>query len=486
MSESASAASKYEVVIGLEVHAQLLTDSKAYNTDPTSYGEAPNENVGLITLALPGTLPKSNAKVLDFAIRMGLACGSEITRYNFYDRKNYFYPDLPKGYQITQDKTPICRGGSVEITLKDGTVKHIAITRIHMEEDAGKSLHLPGAPETLVDLNRAGTPLIEIVSEPEMRSSQEAYAYLVEVHRLVRYLDICDGNMEEGSFRCDANVSVRLWGQAEFGKKVEVKNMNSFRNVARAIEHETDRQIALIEAGEEIVSETRQFDGGTGETHSLRSKESLNDYRYFPEPDLQPIIVDEKRLADVRAELPALPKALFTHFTGELGLSPYDANVLIEERETADYFLAVVKLTKNYKAAANWITGPMKALQNSTARTLRDLSLSPEHLAELISLIDTGKLSFSVAGQRLLPVLADTGEAPLTAAVRLNLIMDQDSAGLEPIIAEVLGRYPDKVIEYKSGKKGLLGLFVGEVMKATKGKANPKEANRLVTEALEK
>lgn len=480
-----SASDKYELVIGLEVHAQLLTESKAYNTDPASFGDDPNENVGLITLALPGTLPKANTKVVDYAIRMGLACNSAITEYNFYDRKNYFYPDLPKGYQITQDKTPICRGGYVDIELKDGTKKRVGLTRIHMEEDAGKSLHLPGAPESLIDLNRAGTPLIEIVSEPDMRSSQEAYAYLVEVHRLVRYLGICDGNMEEGSFRCDANISVRPWGQKEFGKKVEVKNMNSFRNVARAIEKEAERQIELAEAGIEIVSETRMFDGGTGETYSLRTKESLNDYRYFPEPDLQPIIVDEVRLNRVKGDMPALPKELFQKFTTEYGLSAYDANVLIEERETAEYYQTVTALTKNYKAASNWITGPIKALQNSSAKSLADLALSAEHLAELISLIDAGKLSFSVASQRLLPILIETGEAPLPAAVRLNLIMDQDAAGLEPIIKEILERYPDKVAEYKGGKKGLLGLFVGEVMKATKGKANPKDANRLVTEALE-
>ncbi len=480
-----AATEKYEIVVGLEVHAQLLTASKAYNTDPTSFGEDPNAYVGLVTLALPGTLPKANTKVVDYALRMGLAIGSTITRYNFYDRKNYFYPDLPKGYQITQDKTPICRGGFIDIALKDGTEKRIGVTRIHMEEDAGKSLHLPGAPETLIDLNRAGTPLIEIVSEPDMRSAEEAYAYLVEVHRLVRYLGICDGNMEEGSLRCDANISVRPRGQAAFGKKVEVKNMNSFRNVARAIERETARQIELLEAGQEIVSETRMFDGGTGDTYSLRSKESLNDYRYFPEPDLQPVIVDDARLERVRAELPALPKELFALFTTEHGLSAYDAGVLIEERETAEYYLAVTKLTPQYKAAANWITGPLKALQNSTARSLHELGLSAEHLAELIGLIEGGKVSFSVASQRLLPVLVETGEPPMQAAVRLNLIMDQDSAGLAPIIAEIMGRYPDKVAEYKAGKKGLLGLFVGEVMKATKGKANPKEANRLVTEALE-
>jgi aspartyl-tRNA(Asn)/glutamyl-tRNA(Gln) amidotransferase subunit B len=319
-----------------------------------------------------------------------------------------------------------------------------------------------------------------------MRSSQEASAYLIEVHRLLRYLNICDGNMEEGSFRCDANVSVRLFGAPEFGKKVEVKNMNSFRNVARAIDKEAERQIALIEAGQEVDSETRMFDGGTGETYSLRSKETLNDYRYFPEADLQPVVITDAHLACIRAELPALPKELFLQFTTEFGLSPYDANVLIEERETADYFLIVCKLTKNYKAASNWITGPMKALQNSAAKSLKELSLSPEHLAELISLIDIGKLSFSVASQRLLPVLVETGAAPLQAAVEHNLIMDQDAAGLEPIILEILERYPDKVQEYKAGKKGLLGLFVGEVMKATKGKANPKDANRLVTEALEK
>ena len=480
-----SATSKYETVIGLEVHAQLLTESKAYNTDPNTYGADPNTAVGVVTLALPGVLPKANKTVVDYAIRMGLALGCSITRYNYYDRKNYFYPDLPKGYQITQDKTPICRGGHVDAVLKDGTVKRVAITRIHMEEDAGKSLHMPGAPDSLIDLNRAGVPLIEIVSEPDMRSSAEAYAYLTEIHRLVRYLGICDGNMEEGSLRCDANVSVRLYGAPEYGKKVEVKNMNSFRNVARAIEHEVERQIALIESGEEVVSETRMFDAATGGTTSLRSKESLNDYRYFPEPDLQPVVVDDAWLARIQLDMPALPQALHRRFTGEWGLSDYDATLLVEDRETADYYQAVVAAGAPYKAAANWVQGPVKAHLNATATSLAELPLTPAQLAELIGLVESGKVSFSAASQKLFPaLLLERGASPAALAERLGLAMAAPDDALLTTITDVLARHPDKVAEYRAGKKGLLGMFMGEVMKATGGRANPKETSKLVEQAL--
>jgi aspartyl-tRNA(Asn)/glutamyl-tRNA(Gln) amidotransferase subunit B len=301
---SAEITSKYELVVGLEVHAQLLTKSKIFATDTTEFGKMPNTQISVITLGHPGTLPKVNSRVVEYAMKMGLACGCEITRHNVFARKNYFYPDLPKGFQTTQDKNPICVGGFVPITLPDGTEKSIALTRIHMEEDAGKSIHLAEEPDTLVDFNRAGVPLIEIVSEPDIRSSEEAYAYLVEIKKLVRYLEICDGNMEEGSMRCDANVSVRLRGAKEYGKKVEVKNMNSFRNVARAIEHEFERQVELVEAGKEIVSETRTFDANTGTTASMRTKEDLNDYRYFPEPDLSPVVISEEWLESVKASMP--------------------------------------------------------------------------------------------------------------------------------------------------------------------------------------
>ena len=477
---------KYEVVIGLEVHAQLRTESKAYNTDSTSFGEAPNENVGVITLAHPGALPKANKKVIEYAIKMGLACGCNITRYNFYDRKNYFYPDLPKAYQITQDRTPICVGGSVKIKLKSGVEKTIGLTRIHMEEDAGKSLHMAGAAESLIDLNRAGVPLIEIVSEPEMRSSEEAYVYLTEVHRLVKYLDICDGNMEEGSFRCDANVSVRLWGAAEFGKKVEVKNMNSFRNVLRAIDHEVERQIERTELGKEIDSETRMFDASTGSTYSLRSKESLNDYRYFPEPDLQPNVVTDAQLESIRAAMPALPAELFERFTTKFGLSEYDANVLVEDKDIALYFDALCQKVPQYKAASNWVMGPLKSLLNERAITLAEIEFAPEQMAEVIALVEGNKISFSQASQKLFPAFVDAKSGTAAAlAADLNLLMDTNQDALREAIQAVVAANPEKVAEYRKGKKGLLGMFMGEVMKKSGGKANPKDATAMLTEMLE-
>lgn len=485
MTQNNAARHKYELVIGLEVHAQLLTESKAYSTDANEYGALPNTTVTTITLAHPGTLPRSNKKVVEFAVKMGLACGSAITRYNYYDRKNYFYPDLPKGYQITQDKTPICRGGQVEIKLKSGERKTVGLTRIHMEEDAGKSMHLPGETETLIDLNRAGVPLIEIVSEPDMRTSDEAYAYLTEIRKMVRYLEICDGNMEEGSLRCDANVSVRLWGAPQFGRKVEVKNMNSFRNVQRAIEFEADRQIALLEAGEEVVSETRMFDATTGGTYSLRSKETLNDYRYFPEPDLQPIIVSDEWLSQLEASMPALPQQLFERFTNQYGLSEYDATVLTDAKDIALFFEELCQHTSNYKAASNWIMGPVKSYLNELTLTIGQFPISPARLAGLISLIDAGKVSYSVAAQRLFPAMIESTDSAEELATSMNLLQQSDSGELQTLIDQIIAGKPEKVAEYRSGKKGLLGMFMGDLMKATQGKADPKLASSLMQQALD-
>jgi aspartyl-tRNA(Asn)/glutamyl-tRNA(Gln) amidotransferase subunit B len=475
----------YTLVVGLEVHAQLLTSSKAYSSDSTEYGNLPNTNISVITLAHPGTLPKANEKVVEYAIKMGLACGAEITRYNYYDRKNYFYPDLPKGYQITQDKTPICRGGGIKIKLKDGREKFIKLTRIHMEEDAGKSMHLPGSEESLIDLNRAGVPLIEIVSEPDIRHSEEAYAYLTEIRKLVRYLEICDGNMEEGSLRCDANISVMPKGSRTFGKKVEVKNMNSFRNVQRAIEYEMERQINLIESGEEIVSETRMFDATTGETYSLRTKETLNDYRYFPEPDLQPVVITDQYLNEIKAALPALPNELMERFTQQYGLPEYDALVITESKEIALYFDKICKLTTNYKQASNWMMGPVKSYLNELTLHINDFPLKPEDIADLIALVQSNKVSNSAAAQEIFPKMITTGKKAETLAYELNLIQESNEEALIPVIKQVLASYPDKVEEYKNGKKGLMGLFMGEVRKATQGKADPKVATRLISEMLE-
>lgn len=477
---------KYIVVIGLEVHAQLLTKSKMYAGDTTEYGGLPNTQVSVITLGHPGTLPKVNKRAVDYAIKMGIACESKITEENIFARKNYFYPDLPKGYQITQDKTPICVGGQVWIKPKDRDEKVVRLTRIHMEEDAGKSMHLEGEEDTLVDFNRAGVPLIEIVTEPDIRSSDEAYAFLTEVRRLVRYLEICDGNMEEGSLRCDANVSVMLKEATEYGKKVEVKNMNSIRNVQRAIEHEVERQILAIEKGDEIVSETRTFDAATGTTASMRTKEDLNDYRYFPEPDLSPLIVGEDWIKRVKESMPALPRELYLRFINDFGLPEYDANVLSDAKEIALYFDEVCRHTQNYKAASNWVMGPVKSYLNELTLHISDFPVQPEAIAQLIALIDEGKVSYSVASQKIYPAMLEQKESnPLAIAQALNLLQESDSGSIQPLIDEVLAAMPDKVTAYKSGKKGLLGLFMGEVMKKSKGKADPKVANQLLVATLE-
>jgi aspartyl-tRNA(Asn)/glutamyl-tRNA(Gln) amidotransferase subunit B len=395
--------SKYELVIGLEVHAQLLTKSKMYTADSTEFGNMPNTNISVITLGHPGTLPKVNKRAVEFAIKMGLACNSEITRRNIFARKNYFYPDLPKGYQVTQDKNPICVGGFVPISLANGDKKDVALTRIHMEEDAGKSIHLAGEIDTLVDFNRAGVPLIEIVTEPDMRSSEEAYNLLTEIKKLVKYLEICDGNMEEGSLRCDANISTRRKGDKVLGKKVEVKNMNSFRNVVRAIEHEFERQVLLLEKGEEILSETRTFDATTGLTGSMRTKEDLNDYRYFPEPDLSPVVVSEEWLDSVQKDMPPLPRELFDRFVNDYGLPDYDAGVLTDSKEIALWFEQLCHLTSNYKAASNWMMGPVKSYLNELTLSIHDFPVKSNQLASLIHLIDDGKVSFTAASQKIYP-----------------------------------------------------------------------------------
>jgi aspartyl-tRNA(Asn)/glutamyl-tRNA(Gln) amidotransferase subunit B len=486
MSVSEELRSKYQLVVGLEVHAQLLTNSKAYSSDANEYGDLPNTHISVVTLAHPGTLPVHNTKVVEYGVKMGLATNCSITRYNYFDRKNYFYPDLPKGYQITQDKTPICRSGFLDIKLKEG-VKRIGITRIHMEEDAGKSIHIAGEEESLIDLNRAGVPLVEIVSEPDIRTTEEAYAYLAEVKRLVRYLEICDGNMEEGSLRCDANISVMLKGATEYGRRVEVKNMNSFRNVVRAIDFEMDRQIELVEAGKEVSGETRMFDATTGETYSLRSKENLNDYRYFPEPDLQPFVVTDEWLAGVTQSMPPLPQALYKKFTETYLLPEYDANVLVDNKETALFFESVAQYSTHYKAISNWIIGPVKGYLNELTLSLDQFPISPERLAELANFVELGKVSFAAASQKIFPVMLENQTAsPEVIAKELDIIQEGDETTLLPIIDEVLIKFADKVQQYKNGKTGLLGLFVGEVMKVTKGKADPKLTNQLVLQQLEK
>ena len=476
---------KYTVVIGLEVHAQLLTKSKIYNSDSAEYGSAPNTNISVITLAHPGTMPKLNKRAAEFAIKMGLACHCEISRYQIFDRKNYFYPDLPKGYQLTQDRTPICVGGHITINTKIGEELNISLHRIHIEEDAGKSIHTDEETDTLLDFNRSGVPLIEIVTNPVIKNSYDAGALLTEIRKLVRYLEICDGNMEEGSMRCDANVSVMLNDAKEFGKKVEVKNMNSIHNVQHAIDHEVERQISEIENGNLIVSETRTFDANTGLTHSMRTKEELNDYRYFPDPDLSPLVVSEEWLNEIKTSMPALPRDLYHKYINDMKLSEYDAHVLTDSKDVAIYFEEVCRHTKNFKAAANWVMGPVKSHLKELAISADKFPVSAYDLAALIALIDSGKLNFSVASQRLFPeLLMHSGKTPLAVAMQLNLIQDSDADSILPIVEDVLKEFPLKVEEYRKGKKGIISMFMGEVMKRSKGKADPKLATELLLKKL--
>lgn len=475
---------KYRVVIGLEVHAQLLTSGKIFSAEPSSFGAAPNTQFGVITLAHPGTLPKLNKLAFEHAIRMGLACGSEISRVNIFDRKNYFYPDLPKGYQITQDRTPVCKGGRVTIKPKDAAVRDVVLNRIHLEEDAGKSIHTDG-PDTFIDLNRAGVALIEIVTEPDMSTADEAYAFLTEVRKLVRYLDICDGNMEEGSLRCDANVSIMLKDATEFGKKVEIKNMNSIRNVHRAINVEIERQIGLAEKGEGIISETRTYDADKNKTFSMREKEELNDYRYFPDPDLSPVVVSDAWLTSIQQSMPALPHELFNKFVTTYSLSEYDATVLTDSKDIALYMDRLCGSTANFKAAANWVMGPVKSWLNENQKTADQFPIAAERLAEVIALIDAGKLNFTAASQRLFPELLKNPQMAVAQLVeKLGLAQEDDDNSILPIIEEVMGAFPEEVKQYKKGKGALIGMFIGEVMKRSSGKADPRKTKELLIQKL--
>lgn len=474
----------YQIVVGLEVHIQLQTESKLFASDPNVYGSEPNTNISVLTLAHPGTLPMLNRKAVSYAIKMGLACNSQISRYNLFDRKNYFYPDLPKGFQTTQDKTPICVGGTVEISGVDGS-KQVQLNRIHLEEDAGKSIHKEGESDTLIDLNRAGVPLIELVTEPVIHSSEEAMHFLNQIRRIVSYLEICDGNMEEGSLRCDANISVRKMGTEALGKKVEVKNMNSVRNVGRAIQVEAERQMELIERGEEIISETRLFDADKGTTHGMRTKEELNDYRYFPEPDLAPFTVSDDLLKEISEDMPSLPWELKEKFITNYGLPKYDASVLTESKEMAHYFDELCQSTRHYKSASNWMLGPIKSHLNEQNGEKTVFPLKTDRMASLISLVEEGIVSFSVASSKLFPYLMKNNEDPKQAAEKLGIVQEGDEDSIRSIVASVLHDHADKVKAFHNGKKGLIGLFMGEVMKASKGSVDPKIANKLVAEMLE-
>ncbi len=475
---------QWELVVGLEVHAQLLTESKAYSADPNAYGDHPNTNISAVTLGLPGTLPVMNAKTVELAVRMGLACGCSIAPRMHFARKNYFYPDLPKGYQITQDTTPICTGG--RIVYQSGGMEKVArLVRIHMEEDAGKSIHDVDPFNTLVDLNRAGVPLIEIVGEPDLRSSQEAYDYLVEVRRLVRYLDICDGNMEEGSLRCDANISLRPKGSSTFGTRTEVKNLNSFRNVQRAIEFEAQRQAEVLEAGGTVAQETRTFDAVKGTTTSLRSKEMAHDYRYFPEPDLQPVTVSDAKKEAIRSAMPALPRELQAKYTGSFGLSTYDAAILTDDKETALYYEEVIAITSHHKPAANWVMGPVRSWINERGLTMKEFPISAARLAGLVDVVEAGMVSRSLAAQQLFPLLLEHPGSAAELARAHDLVQVKNDGLIEELARAAMARYPEKVAAYRKGNKGLLGLFMGEVMKGTQGKADPRQANEVVKRLLD-
>ena len=478
------AQTEYEIVVGLEVHAQLLTQSKLFCGDSIAFGAEPNTHVSPITLGHPGTLPKMNKKAIEYAIKMGLACHCTIEKQNNFARKNYFYPDLPKGYQVSQHTTPICAGGYVKIKTTGGE-KNIRLNRIHMEEDAGKSLHDVDDEYTCIDYNRAGTPLIEIVTEPDLRSAEEAFAYVTEIRKLVRYLEICDGNMEEGSLRCDANISVRKKGDTKLGTKVEVKNLNSIRNVKRAIEVEAKRLVDILESGGTITQQTRSFDANNGTTFAIRDKEDADDYRYFAEPDLTPFHLEEEFIEKIRHSIPELPEQRIQRYTSALKLSDYDAGVLTEEKIFSNYFEKIIQHTTNYKAAANWILGPVKSWMNENGKEMDEFPVAAEQLAAVITLVDTGKVSFSAASTKLFSKLVETpAKDPGQIADEENLVQQSDLSAIEPIIDKVLEKFADKVVEYKKGKKGLLSLFVGEVMKQSKGNADPKMTNQLLLEKL--
>ena len=475
----------YEIVIGLEVHAQLLTRTKLICGDSAAFGGVPNTHVSPVTLGHPGALPKLNRTAVEFAIKMGLACHSEIERNNYFARKNYFYPDLPKGYQISQHTTPICIGGTVAIRTTEGE-RNILLNRIHLEEDAGKSLHDVDPDNTSVDYNRAGVPLIEIVTEPDLHSGDEAHAYLTELRKILRYLEICDGNMEEGSMRCDANVSVRLKGATELGTKVEVKNLNSIRNVRRAIEFEAKRLIELIESGTPVLQQTRSFDATNGTTFALRSKEEANDYRYFADPDLPPFQVTDAHLEQIRASLPPLPEELVTKYMTSLQLTEYDARAICDDKDTVDYFERLIGETTHYKSAANWLLGPARSSLNEEGIGFAGFPIPAAALARLIQLVEEGKLNFSIASSRIFPLLyKEPARDPLEIAVALNLLQSSDTSEIAVWVEQALAKMPDKVKEYRKGKKGLIGLFVGEVKKLSKGKADPRLTNQLLLERLE-
>lgn len=475
---------EWETVIGLEIHVQLSTRSKIFSGSSTQYGAEPNTQASLVDLAMPGALPVFNENALRKAVAFGLAIDAHIGKRSVFDRKNYFYPDLPKGYQITQMDEPIVGLGEVEIVLDDGSTRTIGVTRAHLEEDAGKSLHEDFEGMTGIDLNRAGTPLLEIVSEPDMRSAKEAVAYLKKVHSIVTYIGISDGNMAEGSLRCDANVSVRPKGQTEFGTRTEIKNINSFKFVEKAINVEVQRHIDVMEDGDSIIQETRLYDADKNETRSMRSKEFANDYRYFPEPDLLPVEIDDAYIKDVRDHLPELPDAKIQRFKADYGLSDYDATVLAASRVMADYFEAVVDVTKDAKLAANWCMGELAAQLNRKEQDIADSPVSAADLGQLIQRIQDNTISNKIAKTVFEAMFQGEGSADAVIEAH-GLKQVSDSGAIEAMIDEVIAANPGQVADYRSGKDKLFGFFVGQVMKASKGQANPAQVNDILKNKLQ-
>jgi aspartyl-tRNA(Asn)/glutamyl-tRNA(Gln) amidotransferase subunit B len=475
---------KYEAVIGLEVHAQLLTKSKLFCADSVSFGAEPNTQISPISLAYPGTLPKLNKSAIELAVRLGLACGCEIEQRNYFARKHYFYPDLPKGYQISQHTTPICKGGTVTIVTSAGE-RNIQLNRIHLEEDAGKSIHDLYNDYSAIDYNRAGTPLVEIVTEPDLHNGEEAAAYFTELRNLVRYLGVCDGNMEEGSMRCDANISIRLAGSKELGTKAEVKNLNSIRYLRKAIDFEVKRMIELVERGEQVIQETRGFNPDTETTFSIRTKEDANDYRYFTDPDLPAFVVTEEFKNQIKKSLPELPAERKQRLIQQYAIHEKDGARIASDNEWTHYFEETAKSNRQYQQIANWMLGPIRSYLNEHEVPINDLLFTPKILAALIDLVEEGSVSHTVAVQKLFPQLLKEGGEPRILAVSLNLIQERNTDTLSALVDDVLSRMPEKVAEYKKGKKGLMGLFVGEVMKQSKGKADPKLLNQLIAEKLQ-
>ena len=483
--KTAVSTTEFELVSGLEIHVQLNTQSKIFSSDSATFGAKPNEHISPVSLALPGALPKLNKEVTGKAIRMGLALNCTINQSNYFDRKNYFYADLPKGYQITQDNRPVCQNGYIDITLSDGTERRIGINRIHMEEDAGKSLHDQNDTYSYVDLNRAGVPLIEIVTEPDIRSAEEASLLLIEMRKLVRHLDVSDGNMEEGSLRCDANISIREKGITEFGTRCEVKNLNSIRNVRRAMEFEFNRQQEVIAEGGTIIQSTLTFDADQGTTAPMRTKEMANDYRYFPDPDLPPLYISDEWLAELKAAMPALPREITAKLVADFGITAAEAGIFADDAALLKYFNLALPRVNQPKSLINWLSGSIRALLSEQQITIENLKVSPGQIAAVINLVDEKKITQQIALQQLLPAIQSALEADVQQlAEQLNLLIVENNDELSGFADQVLAKFQPQVQAYKNGKKGVLGLFVGEIMKLAQGKADPQKINELLQDKL--